>query len=66
VTIYRVVIKMTQTFEEVLDVDTSNVQQARSQARAAIDSLEFKDLVDTDYRIESVRAASSQPLQKNQ
>jgi hypothetical protein len=60
-TIYRVVVNMIQTFEEVLDVDASNVQQARSRARAKIDSLEFKELIDTDYRIESIRATAAPP-----
>ena len=64
-TTYRVVIRMIQKFEEVIEVDASNVQQARSQARAATNSLEFKLLVETDYQIESITRANPLPLQKD-
>lgn len=38
-TTYRIVINIIQTFQEVIEVDASNVQRARSRARAEIDSL---------------------------
>jgi hypothetical protein len=53
--IYQVTIKMIQTSDEVIEVNASNVQQARSRAKARIYSLAFKDLVDTDYLTESIR-----------